>query len=159
MASSSSRGAARRLIKELDNWHAETPEAHNKGIERLGPLSEDDLFVWEAVVNGRGVGNGYDGMLIFRFDSSFYPLPTALKVKIKKQKAAGSSPSSSPPTIPTPRPASPLSRPSSTPTSPSTRATSASTSSKTPGPPPTASSRPSAPSATACWPTPRLTPP
>lgn len=62
-SSSASRGAARRLIKELDNWHAEAPEDKN-GIERLGPISESDLFVWEAVINGQGVGNGYDGMLL-----------------------------------------------------------------------------------------------
>lgn len=61
-SASSSRGAARRLIKELDNWHAEAPE--EKGIERLGPISESDLFRWEAVINGQGVGNGYDGMCI-----------------------------------------------------------------------------------------------
>ncbi|EOO02033.1 putative ubiquitin-conjugating enzyme protein [Phaeoacremonium minimum UCRPA7] len=57
-SASSSRNAARRLIKELDTWHAEAPE--EKGIERLGPVSEDDLLTWEAVVNGRGVGGGYD---------------------------------------------------------------------------------------------------
>ena len=57
---SSSRNAARRLIRELDTWHSEAPE--EKGIERLGPVSEDDLLTWEAVVNGRGIGSGYDGM-------------------------------------------------------------------------------------------------
>lgn len=34
----------------------------DRGIERLGPAGDgDDLFAWEAVVNGRGgVGGGYD---------------------------------------------------------------------------------------------------
>ncbi|CAK7198307.1 hypothetical protein SEUCBS139899_000967 [Sporothrix eucalyptigena] len=34
----------------------------NRGIERLGPAGDgDDLFSWEAVLNGRGgVGGGYD---------------------------------------------------------------------------------------------------
>ncbi|ROW10842.1 hypothetical protein VPNG_05303 [Cytospora leucostoma] len=57
-ASSSSRGATRRLIKELDAWRSESRD--EKGIERLGPASEDDLLAWEAVINGRGVGGGYD---------------------------------------------------------------------------------------------------
>lgn len=56
---SSSRSAARRLIKELDTWRAEARD--EKGIERLGPVSEDDLLAWEAVFNGRGVGGGYEG--------------------------------------------------------------------------------------------------
>ncbi|KOS18681.1 Ubiquitin-conjugating enzyme E2 pex4 [Escovopsis weberi] len=52
------KGGAKRLIKELGTWRKEAPE--EKGIERLGPASEDDLFLWEAVINGRGVGCGYD---------------------------------------------------------------------------------------------------
>ncbi|KND95386.1 Ubiquitin-conjugating enzyme E2 pex4 [Tolypocladium ophioglossoides CBS 100239] len=31
-----------------------------RGIERLGPVGEDNLLEWEAVINGRGVGCGYD---------------------------------------------------------------------------------------------------
>ena len=31
------------------------------GIERLGPVSEDDLLAWEAVFNGRGISGGYEG--------------------------------------------------------------------------------------------------
>lgn len=56
---SSSRSATRRLIKELDAWRAEARD--EKGIERLGPVSEDDLLAWEAVFNGRGIGGGYEG--------------------------------------------------------------------------------------------------
>ncbi|KAJ4422813.1 E2 ubiquitin-protein ligase peroxin 4 [Gnomoniopsis sp. IMI 355080] len=55
---SSSRNAAKRLIKELDTWRSEA--ADEKGIERLGPINESDLLTWEAVINGVGVGGGYD---------------------------------------------------------------------------------------------------
>lgn len=58
MSASLSRNAAKRLVKELDTWRSEEPE--EKGIERLGPISESDLLTWEAVINGRGVGGGYD---------------------------------------------------------------------------------------------------
>ena len=54
-----SRNATKRLLKELDAWRDEQKE--ESGIERLGPAGEEDLFVWEAVVNGKGVGGGYDG--------------------------------------------------------------------------------------------------
>lgn len=57
----SSRSAARRLIKELDAWRTEARD--EKGIERLGPVSEDDLLAWEAVFNGRGIGGGYEGKI------------------------------------------------------------------------------------------------
>ena len=56
---SGSRNATRRLLKEMETWRAEQPE--EKGIERLGPAGEDDLFQWEAVINGHGIGHGYDG--------------------------------------------------------------------------------------------------
>ena len=56
---SSSKTAAKRLIKELDTW-AKEQEAE-QGIERLGPVTEGDLLEWQAVINGRDVGNGYDG--------------------------------------------------------------------------------------------------
>lgn len=56
---SSSRSAARRLIKELDAWRVEARD--EKGIERLGPVGEDDLLAWEAVFNGRGISGGYEG--------------------------------------------------------------------------------------------------
>lgn len=55
---SSSRSATRRLIKELDAWRVEARD--EKGIERLGPVSEDDLLAWEAVFNGRGISGGYE---------------------------------------------------------------------------------------------------
>lgn len=65
----SGAGAAKRLIKELEAWRAEqndeaaaaTTATTSSGIERLGPLHESDLLTWEAVINGRGVGGGYDG--------------------------------------------------------------------------------------------------
>ncbi|KAI1430020.1 ubiquitin-conjugating enzyme [Xylaria sp. FL1777] len=56
--SGSSRSAAKRLIRELAVWEKEAPA--ETGIERLGPVNEDELLRWEAVINGRGVGAGYD---------------------------------------------------------------------------------------------------
>ncbi|KAB5536430.1 putative ubiquitin protein [Coniochaeta sp. 2T2.1] len=56
---SSSRNATRRLIKELETWH-NVESKEEKGIERLGPVNEGELLSWEAVINGRGVGAGYD---------------------------------------------------------------------------------------------------
>lgn len=61
-SSSSSRSATRRLIKELETWRSESRD--ERGIERLGPVGEDDLLTWEAVINGRGIGGGYDGTLL-----------------------------------------------------------------------------------------------
>ncbi|KAF3762484.1 hypothetical protein M406DRAFT_45480 [Cryphonectria parasitica EP155] len=58
MSGSSSRNAAKRLLKELDTWRSEAPD--EEGIERLGPIDEGDLLTWEAVINGRGIGGGYD---------------------------------------------------------------------------------------------------
>jgi peroxin-4 len=57
---SSSRNATRRLIKELEIWN-NVESKEEKGIERLGPVNEGELLAWEAVINGRGVGAGYDG--------------------------------------------------------------------------------------------------
>ncbi|KGQ11921.1 Protein PEROXIN-4 [Beauveria bassiana D1-5] len=57
--SSSGRTGARRLLKELETWRAEQPE--ERGIERLGPASDESLMQWEAVINGHDVGHGYDG--------------------------------------------------------------------------------------------------
>jgi peroxin-4 len=54
-----SRSATKRLLKELDTWRSEQKD--ERGVERLGPAGEDDLFVWEAVINGQGIGCGYDG--------------------------------------------------------------------------------------------------
>ncbi|KAK4451732.1 putative ubiquitin protein [Podospora aff. communis PSN243] len=55
---SSSRNATRRLLKELDTWN-NVESKEDKGVERLGPVG-DELLIWEAVINGRGVGSGYD---------------------------------------------------------------------------------------------------
>ena len=55
----SAKTATKRPIKELDVWRKEQRDA--QGIERLGPVSEDNLLEWEAVINGRGIGCGYDG--------------------------------------------------------------------------------------------------
>lgn len=60
--SSSSRTATKRLVRELEAWRSEAAE--ETGIERLGPLDESDLLTWEAVINGRGLGGGYDGELL-----------------------------------------------------------------------------------------------
>ncbi|KAG5953486.1 hypothetical protein E4U58_000367 [Claviceps cyperi] len=50
--------AAKRLLREMESWRKE--ERLERGIERLGPVGEADLLCWEAVVNGGGVGGGYD---------------------------------------------------------------------------------------------------
>lgn len=61
-SSALSRSAVRRLLKELDAWTT-TESATEKGIERLGPAGDgEDLLRWEAVINGRGVGCGYESM-------------------------------------------------------------------------------------------------
>ncbi|KAI3328904.1 UBC-like protein [Xylariaceae sp. AK1471] len=57
-SSSSSRSATKRLLREISVWEKEAPT--ETGIERLGPVSEEELLRWEAVINGRGVGGGYD---------------------------------------------------------------------------------------------------
>ncbi|KAG6009511.1 hypothetical protein E4U21_002147 [Claviceps maximensis] len=56
--SASSKTAAKRLLREMDSWRKE--QRLERGIERLGPVAEDDMLTWEAVVNGGGVGGGYD---------------------------------------------------------------------------------------------------
>ena len=53
------RSAMRRLMKELDTWTG-TEAAAEQGIERLGPVHDGELLTWEAVINGRDVGHGYD---------------------------------------------------------------------------------------------------
>ena len=70
-AGGSSRSASKRLLKELETWRTESET--EQGIERLGPVGEEDLFLWEAVVNGKDVGFGYDGRFFF-FTSSFLSL-------------------------------------------------------------------------------------
>lgn len=56
----SARSAPKRLLKELDAWELERKQGES-GIERLGPPDDGDLLTWEAVINGKGVGGGYDG--------------------------------------------------------------------------------------------------
>ncbi|KAL2022718.1 hypothetical protein VTK56DRAFT_4799 [Thermocarpiscus australiensis] len=58
-AASTSRNAIRRLLKEIETWN-HTESAAEPGIERLGPVRDDELLSWEAVINGRGIGNGYE---------------------------------------------------------------------------------------------------
>lgn len=73
----SSRNATRRLIKELETWH-NVESKEERGIERLGPVSEGELLSWEAVINGRGVGAGYDGPSFLpppSFCLDLFPLP------------------------------------------------------------------------------------
>ncbi|KAI8632357.1 ubiquitin-conjugating enzyme [Xylariaceae sp. FL1651] len=53
-----SRSATSRLLRELTVWEKEAPA--ETGIERLGPVNDDELLRWEAVINGRGIGGGYD---------------------------------------------------------------------------------------------------
>lgn len=60
-SSSSGAGAVKRLLRELDIWRKE--QAEEEGIERLGPVDEQRMLDWEAVINGRGIGGGYDGSL------------------------------------------------------------------------------------------------
>ena len=72
-ASSLPRSATRRLLKELDTW-TKTESAAEQGIERLGPVADDELLSWEAVINGRGVGCGYEsGFFFFTSPSPFLP--------------------------------------------------------------------------------------
>ena len=59
MAADVPRSATRRLVKELETWF-KVESKTEKGIERLGPVVDDELLVWEAVINGRGLGCGYD---------------------------------------------------------------------------------------------------
>lgn len=57
--SSVPRSAMRRLLKELETWN-KTESVDEQGIERLGPVVDEELLTWEAVINGRGVGCGYE---------------------------------------------------------------------------------------------------
>ena len=59
-SATSSRNATRRLLKEVEALEKLQGD-YDEGIERIGPISHEELFVWEAVINGKGVGNGYDG--------------------------------------------------------------------------------------------------
>lgn len=59
-AAASHRNATKRLLKEMDVWRSE--QVDERGVERLGPVGDEDLLSWEAVINGRGVGAGYESM-------------------------------------------------------------------------------------------------
>lgn len=55
---------SKRLLQELSQLRAreKEPDATERSpIERLGPVSDDEFFHWEAVINGKGLGGGYDG--------------------------------------------------------------------------------------------------
>ncbi|KAM0332433.1 hypothetical protein ACHAQA_002714 [Verticillium albo-atrum] len=68
------RNATRRLLKELDVWRRE--QVDERGVERLGPVGDEDLLQWEAVINGRGIGGGYDDgrwLLVIQVPTT-YPL-------------------------------------------------------------------------------------
>ncbi|KAK3943734.1 ubiquitin-conjugating enzyme/RWD-like protein [Diplogelasinospora grovesii] len=82
-SSTMSRGggaATRRLLKELESWEKSTQQqqtqTENEGIERLGPVDDGELGVWEAVINGRGIGCGYDdGRWLLRIEvPANYPI-------------------------------------------------------------------------------------
>ncbi|CAN8098903.1 unnamed protein product [Discula destructiva] len=86
--SSSSRtsgaGAVKRLLKELDAWRAEKTDDGETavGVERLGPIHESDLLTWEAVINGRDVGSGYDEgrwLLSIRLPATYPHAPPAIR--------------------------------------------------------------------------------
>ncbi len=66
------RNAMRRLLKELDTWN-NTESADEQGIERLGPVTDEALLGWEAVINGRGVGCGYERAFLPPPSSPFPP--------------------------------------------------------------------------------------
>lgn len=55
------RNVSRRILKELETWNS-VESKDERGVERLGPIQDDELLIWEAVINGRGVGSGYDGL-------------------------------------------------------------------------------------------------
>ena len=61
--SAASRTATRRLLKEVESL-SKLQGDYEKGIERVGPVSDDELFKWEAVINGQDVGYGYDGVYL-----------------------------------------------------------------------------------------------
>ncbi|KAF5134251.1 hypothetical protein MHUMG1_02086 [Metarhizium humberi] len=48
----SAKTATKRLLKEMDTWRKE--QSDEKGIERLGPISDENLLEWESVINGQG---------------------------------------------------------------------------------------------------------
>jgi ubiquitin-protein ligase len=67
----------------MENWRKEQKD--EKGVERLGPVNEDDLFEWEAVINGKGIGSGYDGEPFCPCPLFFTALSRDSKNKIEKR--------------------------------------------------------------------------
>ncbi|KAK4230598.1 protein PEROXIN-4 [Podospora fimiseda] len=57
-AAASHRSAIRRILKEIDALSSAL--SIEKGIERLGPPNDEEVFEWEGVINGEGVGAGYE---------------------------------------------------------------------------------------------------
>lgn len=57
-----SRSPLKRLHAELSALQSlgARPASDGSAIERLEPVDTDDLFKWEAVVKGRGLGGGYE---------------------------------------------------------------------------------------------------
>lgn len=77
--SKSTRSASKRLLRELATWSKES--SSEPGIERLGPVTEDELLSWEAVINGRGLGSGYDAgrwLLRIRIPETYPLAPPAV---------------------------------------------------------------------------------
>ena len=55
--------ATKRLLKELSSQYADP----NPALDRLEPISEDDIFTWKAVLNGvhDSPYEGKIGLLLF----------------------------------------------------------------------------------------------
>lgn len=58
--SPSSRSPLKRLHAELAALQSLGSRDRSSVVERLEPVDTDDLFKWEAVVKGRGLGGGYE---------------------------------------------------------------------------------------------------
>jgi len=57
MSSSRHQSPSKRLLSELRNYASDP----NPALERLGPVSDDDLLHWTAVMRG-APGTPYEGM-------------------------------------------------------------------------------------------------
>lgn len=55
----SSRTTTKRLLQEIANVRRDLDSS--AGIERCAPVSDGIVLAWESVINGRGIGAGYDG--------------------------------------------------------------------------------------------------
>ncbi len=69
-SSSSSSTGTKRLLQELSQIRSSEKESlqasaagtgERSPIDRIGPVDDESLFHWEAVINGRGLGGGYEG--------------------------------------------------------------------------------------------------